>query len=179
MPAPEAVSPCATQLVPIENVRVRAESPTNSTAATPVTLVTFLLTAQTVSPGDPRKQDRYATARMLRAAGFKTRETARGTEALAQAGCACAIVLDVHLPDIPGLEVCRLLRSNAATVVFRSCTSPAIYVSDDDRASGHSAGADAYLLAPVSQQELSGTFDKLLESRHGWECGALCFPTLP
>lgn len=122
---------------------------------------------------------RYATARMLRAAGFKTREAASGAEALAQAGCVCAVVLDVHLPDIHGLEVCRLLRSNAATRRLPVVHVSAIYVSDDDRASGHSAGADAYLLAPVSQQELTGTLDKLLESRHGCECGALCFPRLP
>jgi hypothetical protein len=32
-----------------------------------------------------------------------------------------------------------------------------VYVSEDDRANGRGAAADAYLLAPVSAQELAGT----------------------
>lgn len=122
---------------------------------------------------------RYATARTLRAAGFKTREAATGAEALAQAADVCGVVLDVHLPDIHGLEVCRLLRSNAATRRLPVVHVSAIYVTDTDRATGHSAGADAYLLAPVSAEELAGTLDRLLESRRGCECAALCFPTVP
>lgn len=108
---------------------------------------------------------RYATVRMLAAAGFKTREAATGAEALAlaQAGCVSGVVLDVHLPDIHGLEVCRLIRANRASRGLPVVHVSAIYVTEDDRASGHSAGADAYLLAPVSPQELAGTLDKLLE----------------
>lgn len=111
---------------------------------------------------------RYATVRMLAAAGFNTREAATGAQALAQvhAGCVSGVVLDVHLPDIHGLEVCRLIRANEVSRGLPVVHVSAIYVSEDDRASGHSAGADAYLLSPVSLHELAGTLDKLLELRH-------------
>lgn len=111
---------------------------------------------------DDSPSGRYAVARMLRAAGFKTQEARTGAEALVLAGSACAAVLDVHLPDIHGLEVCRLLRKDAATASLPIVHISAIYVSEEDGVRGRGAGADAYLVAPVSPEELTGTLDKLL-----------------
>ena len=113
---------------------------------------------------DDSRAARYPLARNLRAAGFKTREASTGAQALALALAAgvSAVVLDVHLPDIHGLEVCRLLRANRATASLPIVHVSAIYVSEEDGASGLGAGADAYLIAPVDPQELVGTIDKLL-----------------
>ncbi|HVE52545.1 MAG TPA: response regulator, partial [Ramlibacter sp.] len=59
---------------------------------------------------DDNASTRYATARSLRAAGFNTLEAAAGAEALELVEYVSAVVLDVHLPDLMGFEVCRLLR---------------------------------------------------------------------
>ncbi len=55
---------------------------------------------------DDNPASRYATVRLLRAAGFRAREAASGGEALAMADeGVSAVVLDVHLPDIDGFEL--------------------------------------------------------------------------
>jgi CheY-like chemotaxis protein len=59
---------------------------------------------------------RYATVRLLQKAGFQTREAGTGAEGLAAADAGIsAMVLDVHLPDIDGFELCRRLRSRPDT----------------------------------------------------------------
>lgn len=64
------------------------------------------------------------------------------------------ILLDLNLPVINGLEVCRLLRARAATK-----TVPIIMLtartSESDRVVGLDAGADDYVSKPFSLRELS------------------------
>ena len=64
------------------------------------------------------------------------------------------ILLDLNLPVLNGLEVCRLLRSRAATK-----SVPIIMVtartSESDRVVGLDAGADDYVTKPFSLRELS------------------------
>lgn len=105
---------------------------------------------------------RYAAARVLRDAGFKTLEAREGAEALRLAIAASAVILDVHLPDIHGFEVCRLLRSDPATRSLPIMHVSAVYVSDGDKVKGESAGCDAYLVAPVLPELLIGTVERLL-----------------
>lgn len=133
-------------------------SPTSSAVSTQRGQHTILVVDDTAA-------GRCATARLLRAAGFKTREAATGGEALLHAGGVSALVLDVHLPDILGLEVCRLLRARPATAALPIVHLSAVYVSEQDRDRGRGAGADAYLLAPVAPAELASTMDKLLALR--------------
>jgi CheY-like chemotaxis protein len=122
--------------------------------------------AETVQPTvlvvDDVDAGRYATARMLRAAGFRTIEAPGGAAALARAPSASAVVLDVHLPDIHGLEVCRLLRANPATRHLPIVQVSAVYTTEADRDAGALSGADAYLLSPVDPDELVGTLLTLL-----------------
>jgi CheY-like chemotaxis protein len=73
---------------------------------------------------DDNASSRYATSRTLRAAGFNTVEASAGAEALELVEFVSAVVLDVHLPDLLGFEVCRLMRSRAATASL-----PVVHVS--------------------------------------------------
>jgi hypothetical protein len=57
----------------------------------------------------------YATSRVLRSAGYEVIEATTGAAALAAAGRADLVVLDVNLPDIDGFEVCRRLRARPDT----------------------------------------------------------------
>jgi DNA-binding response OmpR family regulator len=54
--------------------------------------------------------------------------------------------------------------ANPATAGLAVVHLSGVYVTEEDRLRGRRAGADAYLLAPVTGQELAGTFDKLLDS---------------
>lgn len=114
---------------------------------------------------DDNASSRYATARSLRAAGFNIVEAAAGAEALELVEFVSAVVLDVHLPDLLGFEVCRLLRTRAATASLPVVHVSAVFVSQDEQAAGMAAGADAYMVSPVDPQALVATLDHLIEQR--------------
>jgi len=71
------------------------------------------------------------------------------------------VLLDVHLPDVSGLEVCRTLRSRprlaAARIVMLTAAA-----QQDDVARGLAAGADDYLTKPFSPLRLLELVDRLL-----------------
>jgi CheY-like chemotaxis protein len=78
-----------------------------------------------------------------------------GAEALAQARehRPDLVVLDVTMPGLDGVEVCRRLRADDATraakiVLLSACAQP------DDQARGIDAGADVYLTKPFRPGEL-------------------------
>jgi DNA-binding response OmpR family regulator len=114
---------------------------------------------------DDNASHRYATSRALRAAGFNTVEAAAGAEALELSDFVSAVVLDVHLPDLLGFEVCRLLRSRSNTASLPVVHVSAVYVTQEEQVAGISAGADAYMVAPVDPDALVATLDHLIGER--------------
>lgn len=116
---------------------------------------------------DDNESSRYATSRGLRAAGFNTIEAGAGAEALELVDFCSAVVLDVHLPDLMGYEVCRLLRSRPATTSLPVVYVSALYVTEEDQATGMKTGADAYMVAPVDPDALLATLDHLISTRSG------------
>jgi DNA-binding response OmpR family regulator len=114
---------------------------------------------------DDTPSSRYAMARMLKAAGFNVVEAAGGAEALELVNFVSAVVLDVHLPDLLGFEVCRLLRGRRETANLPVIHVSAVYVQEADRATSAGSGADRYMVAPVDPQELTATLDQLISRR--------------
>jgi PAS domain S-box-containing protein len=115
---------------------------------------------------DDEPASRYATARVLRSAGFRTREATTGAEGLAQLdGSVSVMVLDVHLPDIDGFELCRVLRSKPETNRLPVLHLTAAYVTDEDKVRGLDSGADAYLTRPVEPAVLVATVQALVRTR--------------
>lgn len=109
---------------------------------------------------------RYATTRRLASAGFRTTEAASGAEALAAIKPSlAAILLDVHLPDIDGFELCRRLRTMPEVARIPILQMSAAYVTDDDKVRGLDSGADAYLTHPVDAAVLVATVQSLLRTR--------------
>lgn len=111
---------------------------------------------------------RRAISRALRAAGFAVSEAAGGGECLAAATRQDwdAIVLKVRLPDMYGLEVCKLLKRNPLTAgAAVVCISPA---SDqaEDRAAGLENGAQDFLSICEPPRVLVATVRALAELRH-------------
>jgi DNA-binding response OmpR family regulator len=76
------------------------------------------------------------------------------------------VILDLNLPVVSGLEVCRLLRARPATK-----TVPIIMVtartSENDRVSGLDLGADDYITKPFSTRELAARVRAALRRRRG------------
>ncbi len=114
---------------------------------------------------DDNPAGRYATSRVLRAAGFTLLEAATGAEALSLSTGADLVVLDVNLPDISGFEVCRHIRSIPHTARLPVIHLSASFVKDTDKVEGLDAGADGYLTHPVEPQVLVATVNAFLRAR--------------
>ena len=115
---------------------------------------------------DDNPASRYATVRQLRGAGFRTREAATGADGLAAADDSIsAVVLDIHLPDIDGFDLCAMLRSQPATARLPVLHLTAAYVTDEDKVRGLDSGADAYLARPVEPAVLVATVQALVRTR--------------
>jgi CheY-like chemotaxis protein len=115
---------------------------------------------------DDRPDSRYATSRVLAGAGFDVRETATGRDALRLARTAPdVIVLDIALTDIDGFEVCRRLKSDAATRAIPVIQKTSVYRDPDHRLQGLAAGADEYLIDPIEPALLIETVRRFLPGR--------------
>jgi len=98
---------------------------------------------------------RYVTSAALRSAGFEVDEQENGQRALRELLRVTPqfdlVVLDIMLPDLDGLELCRRLREEriGVPVVFLTAwDEPA------DRVRGLTLGGDDYLSKPFSVAEL-------------------------
>ncbi len=122
--------------------------------------------AHTVLVVDDNPATRYSTGRVMRAAGFRTAEAGSGGEALELiTRGVSAVVLDVHLPDIDGFELCRMIRAQPATAMLPVVHLSAQRIRDEDRVTGLNAGADAYLVHPVEPAVLVATLQALIRAR--------------
>jgi two-component system response regulator MprA len=110
---------------------------------------------------DDDRAVREALERALSLEGFEVELAADGAEALVavERHQPDAIVLDVLMPGVDGLEVCRLLRRAQSRVPILMLT-----VRDDlgDRVEGLDAGADDYLGKPFELEELLARVRALL-----------------
>jgi two-component system, OmpR family, response regulator MprA len=104
---------------------------------------------------------RDALRRALVLAGYEIALAEDGQQALAEtaAGAPDAIVLDVGLPGIDGLEVCRQLRGAGDRVPVLMLTARDAIA---DRIDGLDAGADDYLVKPFDVGELKARLRALL-----------------
>lgn len=103
-----------------------------------------------------------STARMmihsmiLRDQGFKIIEAENGTDGirLAQEQNPDIILLDVVLPDINGVDVCRQLKTDPKTQHMLVMLISSIEIKSLHQSRGLDSGADGYLTLPVSNEEL-------------------------
>lgn len=101
-------------------------------------------------------QDIAFTVRLnLEREGYKVAHYGRGQDGLAavQRGTADFVILDLNLPDLDGLTICRELRRDPATksIPILMLTARG---SERDRVTGLELGADDYLSKPFSVREL-------------------------
>ncbi|HEU4537572.1 MAG TPA: response regulator, partial [Polyangiaceae bacterium] len=110
---------------------------------------------------------RYLLSRILKQGGYEVTEAASGEEALRSiaSGRPDLVLLDVKLPGISGLEVCRRIKADPSTATLLVVQTSATYSSSDRRVEGLDSGADAYLAQPVSAVELLATVRALLRTQ--------------
>ena len=75
------------------------------------------------------------------------------------------IVLDLNLPVLSGLEVCRILRARASTARVPIIMLTA-RTSESDRVTGLDVGADDYITKPFSLRELAARVRAVLRRGH-------------
>ena len=109
---------------------------------------------------------RDATSMTLQMAGYTVVEAADGEEALAQVDLEKPdlVLLDLMMPKINGMEVCRILRDNPET-----CWLPIIILSalqeKKIRIEGLEQGANVYLDKPFNEKELLAHIKNLISNR--------------
>ena len=102
----------------------------------------------------------------LKASGYEVLTAEDGEEALAKARkfSPDMILLDVMLPEIDGLEVCKILRRDPATASLPIIMLTA-KASEIDRVLGLEFGADDYVTKPFSPRELMLRVRNLLKRK--------------
>jgi two-component system response regulator MprA len=111
---------------------------------------------------DDERAVRESLRRALELEGYQVELAEDGEQALERvAGIAApdAVILDVLMPGIDGLEVCRRLRAEANAVPVLMLTARA---EVDSRVAGLDAGADDYLPKPFALAELLARLRALL-----------------
>jgi CheY-like chemotaxis protein len=116
---------------------------------------------QTILVVDDDEVVRYAVAHGLEGQGFRTMPAADGTQALALAQFASAVVLDVQLPDMYGFEVAKKIRDQRPRVPI--VLTSAVFIERPYRTAARFAGAGAFFEKPVDPAALADTLDELLE----------------
>src|SRR5437667_10596678 len=101
--------------------------------------------------------------RTLRQEGHEVRSAGDGVEALqlAEDFVPDLVILDLGLPKLDGVEVCRRLRaeSDAPILILTARTQT------DDRVEGLDSGADDYLVQPFERKELLARMRALMRRR--------------
>ena len=125
------------------------------------------MTRQTILNVDDNAANRYVKSRTLRAAGFEVIEAGTGHGALevVYERRPDLVLLDIKLPDISGLDVCRRLKEDVRTRHIPIVHISATFVTPADEAVSLEAGADIYLAEPVGTQELASAVRTLLRLR--------------
>ena len=101
--------------------------------------------------------------RSLRNEGYEVRTSADGVEALDVAAgfIPDLVVLDLGLPRLDGVEVCRRLRADGDVPILMLTAR----AETEDRVAGLDSGADDYLVKPFERQELLARIRALLRRR--------------
>jgi CheY-like chemotaxis protein len=108
----------------------------------------------------------FARSTMLRTEGFHVLEAQTGRAALQilEDHVPRLVLLDVHLPDMSGLDVCRHIKADARLRGVKVVQTSATFNSPHDQLEGlQSGGADLYLAEPVARGTLLSIVRRLLD----------------
>jgi DNA-binding response OmpR family regulator len=126
-----------------------------------------MATQITILNVDDQEAARYVKTRDLQQAGFAVLQASTGGEALRMVEHykPPIILLDVHLPDIIGYEVCKQIKQQwpGTMILMTSAT----FTTTDDRVHALDCGADSFLAQPSEPIELAAAINApLADSPH-------------
>jgi CheY-like chemotaxis protein len=144
---------------PEELVRtLRAEEVIASESAAPARILNV----------DDKEANRYSISRLLAHAGFEVTEAGTGAEALREAieKKPELVLLDIHLPDTDGYDVCTALKQGSDTAHITVMHVTSSEASSEFATRSAEAGADAHLSYPVEPKALIAQVRELLQIRY-------------
>ena len=96
------------------------------------------------------------TSTVLRRAGYEVIETSTGRECLEKvhANHPDLILLDVMLPDMSGVDLCRQIKADETLRGTFIILLSGVQISSEYQANGLDVGADGYIIKPISNKEL-------------------------
>jgi pilus assembly protein CpaE len=106
---------------------------------------------------------------IIQGKGYQTIAVQSGAEALSRMRTEQPdlMILDVMMPDLSGLEVCRQVRADATLsrlpIIMLSARTQVA-----DKVSGLQAGADEYVTKPIAAAELLARIEALLQASRRW-----------
>lgn len=129
-----------------------------SAAGTLLTSPSFLLNV------DDDQPSRTARSNLLAEAGYAVIEANNGAEALeiALARLPSLVLLDLNIPDMDSLEVCRQIKSSPETARIPVLQISAHSIPAPQQAEALNSGADSFLVEPVDRRVLLATIRALL-----------------
>jgi DNA-binding response OmpR family regulator len=97
----------------------------------------------------------FLSTTLLREAGYEALEATTGKECLdaVHTHHPDLILLDVMLPDMSGIEICRQIKSDTTLRNIFVILVSGIQVSSEHQADGLDIGADGYITRPISNKE--------------------------
>lgn len=109
----------------------------------------------------------FAMAHLLKGEGFRVSEARDGAECLklAKSTQPDLVLLDVMLPDVNGVELCRRIKADPDTNQLFVVLLSSIEVSSDSQVTGLAAGADGYIARPIENRELVARVQAMLRIR--------------
>src|SRR4051812_26069425 len=120
-------------------------------------------TLKTVLNVDDHAPARFVRTRILQRAGFGVDEVDNAAQAVERAPAASLLLLDVRLPDGDGFSVCEQVKKVAPSLPIVMVTS--VYRTAQARRDAFAVGADAFLLEPVSADQLIRTVETLINRK--------------
>ena len=115
-----------------------------------------------------------AIARGLRRQGYAVDTAINGEEAIEKSSYTAydLVCLDLTMPDIDGLEVCKILRKDPPEGIIPRILMRTARDTIEERSAGLDVGADDYLVKPFAFDELAARIRSLLR-RDGGRSGAV------
>lgn len=115
---------------------------------------------------DDVEAHRFVMSSWLRKADFDVVEAASGAEAIARVDPSLdAVVLDIHLPDMTGYDVCAAIKGAGRTAMIPVLHVSATAIDTASRARGLDGGADGYMIEPLDAGEFVATVRALARAR--------------
>jgi signal transduction histidine kinase len=116
---------------------------------------------------DDDESRRYSKARALRSSGFLVFEAGTGQEGLEliRIHLPRLAIVDVGLPDMSGLEVCRRVKGDPTSASVAVLQISATFVSEADTVASLNSGADASLIEPIEPPVLIATVRAMIRTR--------------